>query len=103
MSRREWLVIESSMKKAVFAPDELRDRKGYIPRDVAEQLLGRDLSGMVWFTNEESAKIHAHPEWRDTEPPKTFADRKAERNKKWWAEHRQRVVLKDDFQRSIHY
>jgi hypothetical protein len=66
---REWLIIESSGKNAVFAPDELRDRKGYIPRDAAEKLLGRKLSGTVWFTKEESDKLHAHPEWRDSEPP----------------------------------
>jgi hypothetical protein len=50
----EWLVIESAWKNAVFAPDDAKEPKGYIPRDVAEQLLGRDLGGMVWFTREES-------------------------------------------------
>jgi hypothetical protein len=65
---REWLVIESSMKHAVFAPDHLRDQKGYIPRDAAEELLGRDLGGTVWFTREESAAMRQHPEWRETEP-----------------------------------
>jgi hypothetical protein len=66
---REWLVIESSMKNAVFADAELRDRKGYIPREAAEALLGRDLGGMVWFTKDESAAMRGHPEWSDTEPP----------------------------------
>ena len=64
---REWLVIESSMKNAVFRPPEA-DARGYIPRDVAEQLLGRDLGGIVWLTRDESAKMRAHPEWRDSEP-----------------------------------
>lgn len=66
---REWLVIESAYKNAVFASDEERARKGYIPRDVAEPLLGRSLDGTVWFTKDEGAKMRAHPEWRDTEPP----------------------------------
>jgi hypothetical protein len=64
---REWLVIESAYKRAVF-----RDREDikpcYIPRDVAEELLGRDLGGNVWFSREESEKMQAHPEWRVTEP-----------------------------------
>ena len=54
---REWLVIESAYKHAVFAADDERERTGYIPRDVAEPLLGRDLGGTVWFTKEESAKM----------------------------------------------
>lgn len=67
---REWLVIESSMKHGVFASDETRNRKGYIPRDEAEKLLGRDLgTRTVWFSREESAALRAHPEWRDNEPP----------------------------------
>lgn len=66
---REWLVIESSMKNAVFVSNEERERKDYIPRDVAEALLGRKLSGNVWFTREDSATMRAHPEWRDTPPP----------------------------------
>ena len=65
---REWLVIESSAKNMVFASDELREQKGYVPRDIAEQLLGRDLGGMVWFTADESAKLRASAEWRDVEP-----------------------------------
>lgn len=68
---REWLVIESAYKHAVFAADDERERTGYIPRDVAEPLLGRDLGGTVWFTKEESAKMREHAEWRDTEPPLT--------------------------------
>ncbi len=65
---REWLVIESSMKHGVFIPPEVRDAKGYIPRDVAETLLGRNLSGMIWFTREESKTMRTHPKWRDTAP-----------------------------------
>jgi hypothetical protein len=64
---REWLVIESSMKNAVFAPPEA-SQKGYIPRDAAEQLLERDLGGTQWFSREESKAMRSHPEWRDTEP-----------------------------------
>lgn len=65
---REWLVIESAYKNAVFATDGNRVPKGYIPRETAEKLLGRDLGGTVWFTREESAKMREHPEWRETEP-----------------------------------
>jgi hypothetical protein len=65
---REWLVIESAYKNAVFRSDDLKNPLGYIPRDVAEPLLGRKLSGTVWFTKEESERMRAHPEWRDTEP-----------------------------------
>jgi hypothetical protein len=72
---REWLVIESSYKNAVFATDDSKAPHGYIPRDEAEKLLGRDLGGMVWFTREESAKMRAHPEWRETEPPLSNGER----------------------------
>lgn len=65
---REWLVIESSGKNAVFAADSDKVPRGYIPRDAAERLLGRDLGGRVWFTREDSEKMRGHPEWRDTEP-----------------------------------
>ena len=67
---REWLVIESSMKNAVFATEEQRKRKGYIPRDVAEKLLGRAIEDgrYEWFTREEGERMRAHPEWRDTQP-----------------------------------
>lgn len=66
---REWLVIESSRKNSVFAPDSARFPVGYIPRDTAEKLLKRNLGGMVWFAKSESDLIRQHPEWRDTEPP----------------------------------
>lgn len=59
---REWLVIEASTNKAVFSTPT---PPGYIPRDTAEALLGRDLGGTVWFTSEESAAMRAHPEWRN--------------------------------------
>ncbi len=73
---REWLVIESSMKKGVFISDTPEaQRKGYIPRDVAEKLLGRDLGGLQWFTDKDSEKMRACPEWRDTEPPGATAMR----------------------------
>jgi hypothetical protein len=68
---REWLVIENSWKNAVFAPDDADVPNGYIPREAAEQLLGRDLGGAVWFTREEGEKMRAHPEWRKDEPPST--------------------------------
>ena len=61
---REWLVIEDSMANAVFATEEQRTRKGYIPRDVAEGLLGRSMDGIQWFTAEEGRLLRAHPEWR---------------------------------------
>ena len=65
---REWLVIESSGKNAVFANDDAKKPMGYIPREAAEQLLGRDLGGTVWFTREDSKRMREHPEWRETEP-----------------------------------
>lgn len=64
---REWLVIEKSWKNSTFAPDGSKD-VGYIPRDVAEPLLGRSLGGTVWFTREEGEKMRQHPEWKDVEP-----------------------------------
>ena len=65
---REWLVIEDSMANAVFATEAMRLAKGYIPRDVAEDLLNRDLSGGQWFTKDESALMRSQSEWRDTAP-----------------------------------
>jgi hypothetical protein len=66
--KREWLVVENSMKNAVFAPKHSQRPCGYIPRDVAEQLLGRSLDGNVWFTREESDAMRNHPEWSDSHP-----------------------------------
>lgn len=68
---REWFVIISSIANGVFVLEEVRDRKGYIPRDVAEKICGRSMAGPQWFTREESEKMRAHPEWRDTEPQNT--------------------------------
>jgi hypothetical protein len=69
---REWLVIEDSRAYGVFASDEERANKvmGYIPRDIAEPLLGRSIEDgrHNWFTRVESEKMHAHPEWRDELP-----------------------------------
>lgn len=65
---REWFVIESSRKNAVFAPEDAKTPRGYITRDAAEQLLRRDLSGNVWFTHEESDAMRSHPEWRNEAP-----------------------------------
>ncbi len=65
---REWLVIDDSRKASVFAPPEAQLPKGFIPRDVAETILGRRMDGNQWFTAEESAMMKAHPEWR-TELP----------------------------------
>lgn len=60
---REWLIIESSMKNGVFAPEEASKPKGFIPRDVAERILGRRLDGTQWFTREESELMRTQAEW----------------------------------------
>lgn len=60
---REWLVIEDSRKNGVFMPEEAKKPKGFIPRDVAERVLGRRLDGNQWFTREESDLMRAQPEW----------------------------------------
>lgn len=67
--RREWLVIQNSWAYGVFAPEDAKKILGYIPRDIAEPLLGRDLGRTVWFTKEDGEKMRQHPMWRDTEPP----------------------------------
>lgn len=68
---REWLVIENSLAYGVFAPDDANKISGYIPRDVAEHLLGRkfDDSRTTWFSREDGEKMRAHPEWTNTLPP----------------------------------
>jgi hypothetical protein len=68
---REWLVIENSWSRSVFADDNSRKVNGYIPRDIAEPLLGRKIEDgrCTWFTRAEGEKMRAHPSWRDTEPP----------------------------------
>lgn len=68
MALREWLVIQDSMANAVFATEEQCTRRAYIPRDVAEALLGRSMAGNVWFTPEEGRLMRAHPEWRNELP-----------------------------------
>lgn len=65
---REWLVIERTRGKGVFASEEDRDAKGYFPRDTAEKMFGCDLSGTYFFSAEQSAAMRAHNEWRDDEP-----------------------------------
>lgn len=66
--RREWLVIESAYARAVFRDDADSKPTGYIPRDAAEELLGRSMEGRVWFSRQESDLMRAHPEWRHEEP-----------------------------------
>lgn len=66
---REWLVIEDSRKNSIFMGPEALRAPGYIPRDAAEALLGRDLDGMVWFTKAEGNAMRSHPCWRDEIPP----------------------------------
>ena len=63
---REWLVIEDSRKNGVFAPQEAQYPRGYIPRDAAEQVLGRSMDGFQWFSREEAEKLRSHPEWKNT-------------------------------------
>lgn len=66
---REWLVIEDSAKNMVFANEDQRNARGYIPRDVAEGLLGRSMDGIQWFTAAEGKLMRAHPEWRRGDSP----------------------------------
>jgi hypothetical protein len=63
---REWLVIEDSRKNGVFAPPESKNPRGFIPRDVAERILGRRMEGTQWFTREESELMREQPEWTDS-------------------------------------
>lgn len=72
---REWLVIESSGKNSVITTDDDKRPRGYIPRDVAEELLGKDLGGIAWFSRSESQLMREHPEWRDLEPPGSHGER----------------------------
>lgn len=67
--KREWLVIENSWSRSIFATEHDRQVSGYIPRDVAEHLLGRSMEGAQWFSKDDSDKLRAHPEWSDVEPP----------------------------------
>lgn len=62
---REWLVIESARKHAVFTDEPERSRKGYIPRDVVEGDLGIKIEPdgrHTWFSREQLDTMHAHPE-----------------------------------------
>ena len=77
--RREWLVIGSSKANSVFASDADRKPRGYIPRDVAEVLLGRDLGGNVWFTEADGAALRGHPDWREDPPGGVGARREVAR------------------------
>lgn len=63
---REYLVIESSRKNGVFASAEDQKPRGYIPREVAEKICGRSMTGTQWFTIEESEKMRNHPDWTTT-------------------------------------
>lgn len=71
---REWFVIESSRKYGVFSSADDQKALGYIPRDVAEYIIGRDLSGTVWFTAAEGAVMRAHPEWKNELPGAPICD-----------------------------
>lgn len=66
---REWLVIDNWSNHAVFGDHD--GSKGYIPRDVVEGELGIKLlpdGGWTYFSRDDSARMHAHPEWRNEEP-----------------------------------
>ena len=65
---REWLVVGSIGANSAFAPEAGRLPRGHIPRDVAEQLLGRDLGGAVRFTEADGAALRGHPDWREGPP-----------------------------------
>jgi hypothetical protein len=71
---REWFVIESSRKNGVFSSADDQKPMGYIPRDVAECIIGRDLAGTVWFTAAEGAVMRAHPEWKNELPGALICD-----------------------------
>lgn len=69
---REWLVIESSWKHAVFADHETgKEHEGYIPRDVVEGELGiriEEDGRTTWFSREDGERMRMHPEWRSAPP-----------------------------------
>ena len=70
-TQREWLVIEHSASRSVFASDEMRLNPvmGYIPRDVVEDELGIEIEDgrCKWFRSEDGERMRAHPEWRTNE------------------------------------
>lgn len=65
---REWLVIENSWSRGIFATEADKLPSGFIPREAAEHVLGRSMEGAQWFSKEDGEKMRAHPEWRETEP-----------------------------------
>lgn len=69
---REWLVIGKTAGRSVFATEEMRQSRGYIPRDVVEGELGIKVESeegrCTWFRREDCERMRAHPEWRETEP-----------------------------------
>ena len=64
---REWLVIEKTAGRGVFASDEMRNSKGYFPRDVAESELGIKIEDgrCTFFSVQQSEAMRNHPAWRD--------------------------------------
>lgn len=64
----EYLVIESSRRGSVFSTEDENKPQGYIPRTIAEKLLGRDLGGTEWFTAEESEKMREHQSFMRQHP-----------------------------------
>lgn len=63
---REYWIIEDSMKKGVFATEEVQRPKGYIPRSTGEEIIGRKTrkDECVYFTKEQISQMRAHPEWK---------------------------------------
>lgn len=62
---REYMVINSSMMNVVFSTPEDQVPLGYFPRVIAEEILGRSMEGVQWFTVEEGKKMRDHPQWKD--------------------------------------
>lgn len=67
---REYWVIEDSRKNGIFATEDEQKVKGYIPRSVGEEIIGRKTKKdeCVWFNREQIAAMRAHPEWRNELP-----------------------------------
>lgn len=65
---REYWVIDDSMKNGIFATDDMKKPKGYIPRSVGEKIIGRKTkkNECVYFTKEQSDAMRAHPEFTTT-------------------------------------
>lgn len=66
--RREYWVIEDSAKRMVFSTPEQQKPKGYIPRAIGEEIIGRKTKKdeCVYFTKEQSAAMRAHPEFKES-------------------------------------